>query len=920
MKRFLFSRFTLPALVLWTACLYGQQNEQLSIVWETGPIPQIEQWVSGISAAADGVYVTGEVFVIKYDLNGNQLWVSQFAQQVQAGPYATAVAAAADGVYVVGYTYVALPGQTYSGSISGDTFLIKFDLNGSQLWSRELAPGRYGYGYGFVSATADGVYLSSYSCVRKYDLSGNEVWAKELGTNNAAFGTNNAARVSAAPDGFYLAGSVVPVIGGHWDAYVTKYDLNGNAQWTRQFGTAGDDGAVSVLAATDGVYVGGGTNGVWPGATKAGGGFLVKFDPNGNEIWTHRVNPGGGVIINGLQGISPAPGGIIAICSASGDLFQYDSNGNAINVSYPGSLQYRYLAGGVMDASTGPVYVAGSSGLAKLTFGPGITRPISRVSSLPTAEYSASFSVQWSGTDTGGPGIQNYTIYVSENGGPFSAWLTQTTSTQATFSGVSGHTYGFYSTAQDTAGTVESSKSAAEATTYVDATKPISHVSSLPASEPTPSFTVQWPGTDTGGPGIQNYTIYVSDNGAPFAAWLTQTTATQATFNGANGHTYGFYSVAQDTYGVQEGAKSTAEASTMVVPKPSSHVSSLPATETSQSFLVQWSGTDAGGPGIANYSIYVSDNGSPFSTWLSQTSATQATYTGANGHTYGFYSIARDTYGNSEKTKSAAEASTFVQATVPKPTSHVSSLPATEPLPSFVVQWSGTDAGGPGIANYSIYVSDNGGNFTAWLTQTTATQATFTGTNGHTYGFYSIAQDSNGVAENSKSALEAVTTVVPKPLSHAASPATPLSPNFQVQWSGTDTGGPGIGKYNVYMSDTGGPFTLWQSNTAATQAWYAGYLGHTYAFFSQATDTYGNQESLKSVADATTQTPASSPKDVNHDGQINCTDISIVNAAMGSKAGASNWNAAADINGDGVIDVRDLAAVSQMLTPGTKCN
>jgi len=62
------------------------------------------------------------------------------------------------------------------------------------------------------------------------------------------------------------------------------------------------------------------------------------------------------------------------------------------------------------------------------------------------------------------------------------------------------------------------------------------------------------------------------------------------------------------------------------------------------------------------------------------------------------------------------------------------------------------------------------------------------------------------------------------------------------------------------------------------------------------------------------------PEDVNHDGLINCTDLDIVKAALGSKLGDSNWNPAADINGDGVVDVRDLAAVSQMLIPGTKCN
>jgi hypothetical protein len=47
-------------------------------------------------------------------------------------------------------------------------------------------------------------------------------------------------------------------------------------------------------------------------------------------------------------------------------------------------------------------------------------------------------------------------------------------------------------------------------------------------------------------------------------AWLTNTTANQAIYNGVAGHTYGFYSIARDLVGNVEPAKSTAEATTKV--------------------------------------------------------------------------------------------------------------------------------------------------------------------------------------------------------------------------------------------------------------------------------------------------------------------------------------------------------------------
>jgi len=102
------------------------------------------------------------------------------------------------------------------------------------------------------------------------------------------------------------------------------------------------------------------------------------------------------------------------------------------------------------------------------------TPPASQVISLPATEFSPSFSVNWSGTDIGS-GIQDFTIYASDNGGPFTVWQQNTTSTSATFTGQVGHTYGFYSLARDLVGNVEALKTAAEATTQVvtDTTPPV---------------------------------------------------------------------------------------------------------------------------------------------------------------------------------------------------------------------------------------------------------------------------------------------------------------------------------------------------------------------------------------------------------------------------------------------------------------
>jgi len=92
------------------------------------------------------------------------------------------------------------------------------------------------------------------------------------------------------------------------------------------------------------------------------------------------------------------------------------------------------------------------------------------------------------------------------------------------------------------------------------------------------------------------------------------------------------------------------------------------------------------------------------------------------------------------------------------PASAVTALPAQETIATFPVSWTGSDVGS-GVATYSVYVSDNSGPFTAWMTQTTATTASYAGNPGHTYGFYSIATDGAGNVQAGKTAADTATTV-----------------------------------------------------------------------------------------------------------------------------------------------------------------
>lgn len=61
------------------------------------------------------------------------------------------------------------------------------------------------------------------------------------------------------------------------------------------------------------------------------------------------------------------------------------------------------------------------------------------------------------------------------------------------------------------------------------------------------------------------------------------------------------------------------------------------------------------------------------------------------------------------------------------------------------------------------------------------------------------------------------------------------------------------------------------------------------------------------------------PGDLNGDGKVDCADLAIVRASFGKKIGQIGFDPRADTNNDGIVNIRDLAFVSQHLPAGTVC-
>jgi hypothetical protein len=257
----------------------------------------------------DNVFVAGviagsDALLANYDAEGNLKWTRQFG----TNRLDSVRAASSDGlgnVYVTGPTFGSLDGINPNEGGTADVFVRKYDSTGTLQWGCQFGTVENDSGWGISADGLGNVYLTGFTdgslaatnagaqdaFIRKYDVAGNVQWTRQFGSSSLDWSR------AAAADGLgnvYLAGFTWGGLGaenaGERDAFVTKYDATGAWQWTRQLGTNSGEAAEAVSADGLGVYIAGLTVGNLDG-TNAGGNdaFITKYDAAGNRQWIQQI-------------------------------------------------------------------------------------------------------------------------------------------------------------------------------------------------------------------------------------------------------------------------------------------------------------------------------------------------------------------------------------------------------------------------------------------------------------------------------------------------------------------------------------------------------------------------------------------------------------------------------------------------------
>lgn len=275
--------------------IYGIDTDNEGNYYVTG--------VTGGDLAGDKQATDLDTFVAKYDGEGNQAWIRQIGQNVVFNAFNIAVDKEIGDVFI--------SGADVQETLEDNTFIIKYDTDGNQQWVvEEGTEGLLSFdeSYGLTVADSGSVYTTGWTSeelddsnegvsnaglydnwLAKYDNeTGEAEWVRQYGTPDYewAWDVQTDSSESVYTTGWTM-GDLAGENAGSADAYLTKFDQQGELLWAEQFGDAGDDIAYSLyIDQSDSIFVAGYTDGDLDGENAGSyDAWVAKYNQSGDQDW-----------------------------------------------------------------------------------------------------------------------------------------------------------------------------------------------------------------------------------------------------------------------------------------------------------------------------------------------------------------------------------------------------------------------------------------------------------------------------------------------------------------------------------------------------------------------------------------------------------------------------------------------------------
>ena len=259
-----------------------------------------------------------DMFLAKFDTDGNKLWIEQLGTDSYDNGNDISVDDSGN-AYVTGITYGSLDSNTNAGS--ADLFLTKYDTNGIKLWTEQLGSAGDDYGSGVSVDGSGNAYVTgrtldsldgntnegSYDILLvKYDTNGTKLWTEQLGS--AGFDSGSDVSVDDSGNA-YITGYTTGSLNGNPNA--GGYDMFLMKITTAIPGDANGDGCVdgsdvTILAGNWQYGVGGAG-----GATWAMGDFNGDGQVDGSDVTILADNWQAGVTATTVS--IPEPGSVVML-------------------------------------------------------------------------------------------------------------------------------------------------------------------------------------------------------------------------------------------------------------------------------------------------------------------------------------------------------------------------------------------------------------------------------------------------------------------------------------------------------------------------------------------------------------------------------------------------------------------------------